>query len=98
MEAAILTTETTIPTREQVEKLKRNWRDDPNWDLYDTEGFEAYRDELTAYQAEWEAKCQVQEEERKRLRPTRQELTARLLTLPEQIEAAGGAVAGGEEG
>lgn len=39
-----------VPTREQVEKLKSQWLDDPIWDLYDSEGFEAYRDELKAFQ------------------------------------------------
>lgn len=42
----------TTPTREQVEALKANWRGDPCWDIEDTEGFEAYRDELAAFSME----------------------------------------------
>jgi len=39
-----------MKTREEVEKLKHNWLRDPCWDIYDTEGFEEYKEELTAYQ------------------------------------------------
>lgn len=42
-------------TREDVESLKLNWKSDPCWDIYDTESFEEYRDELTAFQREQEA-------------------------------------------
>ena len=30
-------------TIQEVEKLKANWKNDPCWDLYETEGFEEYR-------------------------------------------------------
>lgn len=39
-----------VPTREQVEKLKDNWCSDPCWDLWETQGYEAYRDELKRFQ------------------------------------------------
>ena len=39
-----------MKTQEEVEELKRQWRKDPCWDIYDTEGFEEYKDELVAYQ------------------------------------------------
>lgn len=56
-------------TREYVEDLKADWESDPIWDLEDTEGLEAYRDELKAFadakKAEWEARRL--EAERKRL-------------------------------
>ncbi|NEX60168.1 hypothetical protein [Noviherbaspirillum galbum] len=39
-------------TREEVEALKRNWQEDPCWDLGETEGFEAHRAELAAFQTE----------------------------------------------
>jgi hypothetical protein len=49
-----------IPSREDVERLKRDWYDDPIWDIYNTEGFEAYTEELRIYQKEceeiWEEK------------------------------------------
>lgn len=41
--------ETSSPTREEVDSLMRDWAADPVWDLEDTPGFEAYRDELRAY-------------------------------------------------
>lgn len=41
-------------SREDVEDLKRNWRQDPCWDLADTDGFEAYREELAAFQQQHE--------------------------------------------
>jgi hypothetical protein len=39
-----------MKTREEVEKLKHAWLKDPIWDISETEGFEEYKDELTAYQ------------------------------------------------
>ncbi len=41
-------------TREDVDRLKAGWEGDPCWDIYDTEGFEEYRDELKAYQEQRE--------------------------------------------
>lgn len=41
-------------TREEVEKLKFEWKCDPCWDIYDTEGFEDYKDELKEYQKKCE--------------------------------------------
>jgi hypothetical protein len=35
----------------EVEALKRQWRQDPCWDLDSTAGFESHRDELAAYEA-----------------------------------------------
>ena len=47
-------------SREEVEALKNNWRWDPCWDIYETEGFEEYHDELLLFQInlqqEWRAK------------------------------------------
>ena len=49
-----------MKTREQVECLKDNWRCDPCWDIYETEGLEEYRDELVTFQTnmnqEWRAR------------------------------------------
>ena len=48
-----------MKTRQEVEALKANWRGDPCWDIYETEGFEEYRDELLTFQTnmqqEWRA-------------------------------------------
>lgn len=47
-------------TREEIENLKRNWFSEPIWDLENTEGFEAHKEELLAYaiscEKEWEKK------------------------------------------
>ena len=49
-----------MKTREEVEALKKNWMGDSCWDIYETEGFEEYRDELMEFQAnkeqDWRAK------------------------------------------
>ncbi len=48
-----------IATRHQIEDLKRSWTDDPCWDLEETEGFEAHREELLEHSlkmsAHWHA-------------------------------------------
>lgn len=36
-------------SREEIEELKVNWRYDPNWNIEQTEGFEAHYDELRAF-------------------------------------------------
>ena len=49
-----------MKTRKQVESLKKNWLNDPCWDIYETEGYQEYRDELLTFQTnilqEWRAK------------------------------------------
>lgn len=53
-----------MATHEEIEQLKRNWRSDPCWDLEDTEGFEAHREELLAFRNEWKARWTAEREER----------------------------------
>jgi hypothetical protein len=36
-------------TTEEIRELKRQWENDPHWDIESTEGFEAHRDELLAF-------------------------------------------------
>lgn len=36
-------------TQAEIDQLKHEWQRDPCWDLADTEGFEAHRDELAAF-------------------------------------------------
>ncbi len=36
-------------TPEDVARLKKSWSNDPGWDVENTEGFEAYHDELLTY-------------------------------------------------
>jgi len=51
-------------TRDDVEELKLQWKSDPIWDIEDTDGFEAYYDELLAYRLEYEAECERQRHEK----------------------------------
>lgn len=43
-------------TREDVQKLKRDWTRDSCWDIEETEGFEEYRVELLDFRIEQEAR------------------------------------------
>lgn len=51
-------------TAQEIEFLKRNWEQDPCWDLADTEGFEAYREELEQHQKEMELKWAIEQDEK----------------------------------
>lgn len=51
-------------TAEEIEALKASWRDDPIWDIENSEGFELDRDELLAYRPECEARWKSQHEQR----------------------------------
>ena len=57
-----------MATQEQIEKLKADWRNDPCWDIEDTEGFEDHKEELLAYRkqvkAEWEQKARERADKR----------------------------------
>lgn len=48
-----------MASRKDISKLKAEWLADPCWDIEDTEGFEADREELIAFSKEqyalWEA-------------------------------------------
>lgn len=44
-----------IRTNEEVTALKSQWKDDPLWDIEDTEGFEEHREELVEFRLECEA-------------------------------------------
>ncbi|MDT0689348.1 hypothetical protein RM549_06095 [Salegentibacter sp. F188] len=43
-----------MATEAEITELKKNWKRDPCWDIYDTEGFEEHREELETYQKEQE--------------------------------------------
>jgi hypothetical protein len=53
-------------SREQVEKLKADWFNDPCWDLVNTVGFEEHKEELEHFQKYWEDiwKKEIEEEKR----------------------------------
>jgi hypothetical protein len=39
-----------MKTRKEVDDLKAQWKADPCWDIWNTEGFEQYKDELYTFQ------------------------------------------------
>jgi hypothetical protein len=53
---------------ETVEGLKINWITDPIWDIEDTEGFQAYHDELLSWRSERELKRIAEREKNKKER------------------------------
>ncbi|MFA4870972.1 MAG: hypothetical protein WC623_22425 [Pedobacter sp.] len=53
-----------MKTREEIIHLKQNWRNDPCWDIENTEGFEEYKEELLAYRLKVEAEDKFNEEKR----------------------------------
>jgi hypothetical protein len=48
-------------TPDEISKLKQDWLKDPCWDIYSTQGFERFRDELKEFQNTWEQKWKVNE-------------------------------------
>lgn len=75
-------------TRDEIEALKAAWREDPSWDIADTEGFEAHCDELAAYQREQEALWTQAREQRLRERAEALGIPGNL-TLAAYIEGMG---------
>lgn len=55
---------TGAKTRDEIEALKANWLGDPCWDIEDTEGFEAHRNELAEFHNEQNIKNAIRAEER----------------------------------
>lgn len=54
-----------MKTREEIEELKRQWKNDPCWDIEDSEGFEQHRPELMDYRFMMEEHWNRKEMERK---------------------------------
>jgi hypothetical protein len=48
-------------TREDVERLKKDWLDNPYWDIWETEGFEDFEGELREFQFEYEIRKRLEE-------------------------------------
>lgn len=46
-----------------IEDLKKNWLNDPIWDIEKTKGFEDHAEELLAFRKEQEAKWEAEREE-----------------------------------
>jgi hypothetical protein len=54
----------SVKTPEEISKLKEDWLKDPCWDIYSTQGFERYQDELKDFQEQREHEWKVNENER----------------------------------
>tara|TARA_B100000953_G_scaffold290249_1_gene275093 strand:+ start:12297 stop:12587 length:291 start_codon:yes stop_codon:yes gene_type:complete len=48
----------------KIEELKEQWKSDPIWDIEDTEGFEAYYDELRSFRLQYESELEKKDNER----------------------------------
>jgi hypothetical protein len=53
-----------MKTREEVEKLKEQWKADGCWNIENTEGFEEYHDELLAFRKNYENNQALKKEKR----------------------------------
>lgn len=53
-----------MATRDEIEKLKKNWLADPCWDLENEDGFGEHREELLKFRLETESAWQLVEEDR----------------------------------
>ena len=53
-----------MATKKELDDLKANWKSDPCWDLYKTEGFEEHAEELQEYQQLMETKWREEWHER----------------------------------
>lgn len=67
-------------TRDEIEELKRNWRNDPCWDIEYTDGFEAHYDELKSFHEECDAEWDAAAKKRKALEDKK---------LSEELESLG---------
>ena len=52
-----------MKTQEKIVELKRQWEQDPCWDIEDTEGFEVHARELLAYRKQKESEWEKQKQE-----------------------------------
>lgn len=59
-------------TDDEVLALKDNWKQDPCWDIENTDGFEAHHDELLQWRQDYEAKCAQRWEEAQEARRAKQ--------------------------
>lgn len=80
----------TPKTREEIEKLKANWKSDPCWDLFHTEGFEEHALELKDYQEKmetiWAAEREIDRQETREQTGVVQETVVSALYTFMQIE------------
>ena len=55
-----------LHTEQELDSLKLSWLRDPNWDLEESEGFEAYREQLKKFadeqHAQWQRNATIHEQ------------------------------------
>ena len=66
-----------MKTTEEIDDLKRQWCENPCWDIENTEGFENHHDELLAYRKEHEKKQDEEFEQKVRKEMSRLGITDR---------------------
>lgn len=58
-----------MKTKAEIDELKRNWSNDPIWDIEETEGFDDHWEELHAFSVEmmgkWDAQYKARQAEEK---------------------------------
>lgn len=73
-------------SREEVERLKRDWLEDPVFDLEDATGFEEHRSELATFAEKSKEGWRKREEDRVAARAAELECSPRTLLYIEQLE------------
>lgn len=82
-----------MKTPAEIEELKRQWREDPCWDIETTEGFEDHFEELAKYHIDMAAMWKFEAEERAKARaieigtPDNPILTETIVRMQNMIES-----------
>ena len=76
-----------MKTKKELDNLKAQWLADPCWDIYHTDGFEEYHDELYAFQEHIENEAWEKERQRKVLMCSLLGVSETALLYIESLEA-----------
>ena len=81
-----------MKTAKELETLKENWKNDPCWNIEETEGFEEHHDELLAFreasEKEWDEKWSAKLKSKAAMMgiPSNLVLTRYIMMLEDKIE------------
>jgi hypothetical protein len=80
-----------MKSKQELDDLKANWEEDPNWDIENTEGFEEHKEELLAYrlmrQKMWEDEARVRIKQYAELFKCSEGLVCKLMALETRVQA-----------
>lgn len=76
-----------MATENELNELKRNWKSDPCWDIWDTEGFEENEEELRLFQGLIEKEWLEKENNRIKERCLELNCSIPLLLVIENLES-----------